>query len=149
MGKKMWKIIQFWTIGWLVSISIFCRLIKTGKWLKYSKLDYLVVLENILNQERQDIEIVFGWISFLAEGLQCYACSSDKLEECATLHSTEELPIELCPSDDDASCFTRIEGGLSMPLNLSSQICYSFLFLSIKSQFNHSHNLSMTTSIVC
>ncbi|XP_055308419.1 uncharacterized protein LOC129572481 [Sitodiplosis mosellana] len=47
------------------------------------------------------------------QGLQCYVCYSDKLEDCSTLHSIEELPLELCPADV-ASCFTRIEHGITI-----------------------------------
>ncbi|XP_031624827.1 uncharacterized protein LOC116341726 [Contarinia nasturtii] len=46
-------------------------------------------------------------------GLYCHVCSSDKLEDCATLRSIEDLPTELCPSNS-ASCFTKIEHGITI-----------------------------------
>lgn len=55
--------------------------------------------------------IVAPWIIFffVASALQCFVCSSDKLEACSTLHfdgSDKELPFELCLSNV-TSCFTK------------------------------------------
>lgn len=51
-----------------------------------------------------------------AQSLYCYVCSSEKLEQCSTLHSLKELPNELCPTDV-ASCFTKVKGDLVCTLS--------------------------------
>ncbi|XP_031624828.1 calponin homology and LIM domain-containing protein-like [Contarinia nasturtii] len=63
--------------------------------------------------------LTFSISIYSVQGLQCYACSSDKLEDCSTLHSDEELPLELC-SSEDRFCFTSIENGITTRGCLSS-----------------------------
>lgn len=86
-------------------------------------------------------------VLILVQGLHCYVCSSDNLEDCSTLHSIEELPLELCPSDV-ASCFTRIDSKYNQLRYFFISFCFNskkkksgLIFLTMKSQFNH----SMTT----
>lgn len=74
---------------------------------------YIVVVEvhSPLQKPNSDWLNILWFDSFFstAESLHCYVCSSDKLEQCSTLHSLKELPSELCPADM-ASCFTKVEG---------------------------------------
>lgn len=76
---------------------------------------------------------------FSVQGLYCYVCSSDKLEECSTLHSIEELPLELC-SSDIASCFIRIES--KPPITL-----FFHIILTMKNQDYHFNCVILSNEI--
>lgn len=80
-------------------------------WMKFKKVSFnvfcYVVLQNIFQNKTTQVIKLFP-LNFSARCLHCYVCTSDKLADCATLHSIDELPTQLCPSDI-AQCFTKVE----------------------------------------
>lgn len=102
----------------------------------FSKIYVEKITYSLLNLKHKTILklLLFKKNEFSAQGLECYVCSSDKIEECSTHHTIEEFPFALCPSNF-SSCYTQIQSKFQL---LSLNIFLSLSYFQTKSQFNHS-----------